>query len=119
MVETDHKPLEMISLKNLISTPVHLQRMMLRLQQYDMVITYWPGKEMLLADTLSHLPSRANNSEIKLDLWVNAISISAFSSSQTDQDSERDTERPNLVDCALTDLQRMAKNPETHTQDSM
>ena len=47
-----------------------------------MVITYWPGKEMLLADALTHLPSRANNSEIKLDLQVDAISISAFSSSQ-------------------------------------
>ena len=57
MVETDHKPLEMISLKNLISTPVHLQRMLLCLQQYDMVIMYQPGKEMLLANTLSHLPS--------------------------------------------------------------
>ena len=47
-----------------------------------MVITYWPGKEMLLADTLSHLPSRANNSEIKLDLRVDGISFSAFSSSR-------------------------------------
>ena len=56
-VETDHKLLEMISLKNLISAPVHLQRMLLCLQQYDMVITYQPGKEMLLADALSHLPS--------------------------------------------------------------
>ena len=56
-VETDHKLLEMISLKNLISAPVCLQRMLLCLQQYDMVITYQPGKEMLLADALSHLPS--------------------------------------------------------------
>ena len=80
-VETDHKLLEMISLKNLISAPVHLHRMLLHLQQYDMVIMYQPGKEMLLADTLSHLLSRANNSKIKLDLQVDAISISAFSSS--------------------------------------
>ena len=82
MVETDHKLLEMISLKNLISAPVHLQRMLLHLQQYNMVITYRPGEEMLLADALSCLPSWANNSEIKLDLWVDAISISAFSSSR-------------------------------------
>ena len=68
VVESDHKPLEMICIKNLISALVCLQRMLLRLQQYDMVITYRPGKEMLLADALSHLPSRANNSEIKLDL---------------------------------------------------
>ena len=82
VVESDHKPLEMICLKNLISAPVRLQRMLLRLQQYDMVITYWPGKEMLLADALSCLPSRANNTEIKLDLWVDAISFAVFSSSQ-------------------------------------
>ena len=58
-----------------------------------MVITYRPGKEMLLADALSHLPSRANNSEIKLDLRVDAISISAFSSSRltkTAQEMQKD-----------------------------
>ena len=38
---------------------------------------YQPGKEMLLADALSHLPSRMNT-EIKLDLWVNAILMFAF-----------------------------------------
>ena len=65
-----------------MSAPVRLKRMLLRLQQYDMVIMYWPGKEMLLADALSRLPSRANNTEIKFDLWVNAISFAAFSSSR-------------------------------------
>ena len=56
IVETDHKPLEMISLKNLTVAPACLQRMLLHLQQYDVVITYWPGREMLLVDALSHLP---------------------------------------------------------------
>ena len=60
IIESDHKPLEMISMKNLIAAPVRLQRMLLRLQQYDMVITYRPGKEMLLADALTHLPSRTD-----------------------------------------------------------
>ena len=67
VVETDHKPLEMISLKNLTVAPACLQRMLLHLQQYDLVITYQPGREMLLADALSCLPSRTNT-EIKLDL---------------------------------------------------
>ena len=67
IVETDHKPLEMISLKNLTVAPTHLQRMLLCLQQYDLVIMYRPGKEMLLADAFSHLPSRTNT-EIQLDL---------------------------------------------------
>ena len=71
-METDHKPLEMISLKNLTLAPACLQRMLLHLHQYDLVITYQPGREMLLADALSCLPSRTNT-EIKLDLQANAI----------------------------------------------
>ena len=70
----------MISMKNLITAPVWLQRMLLRLQQYDMVIMYRSGKEMLLADTLSCLPSRTDT-EIKLDLRVDAISKSEFTRS--------------------------------------
>ena len=68
----------MISLKNLTVAPAQLQRMLLHLQQYDLIITYRPDKEMLLADAFSHLPSRTNT-EIKLDLQVNAISTFAFS----------------------------------------
>ena len=80
IVESDHKLLEMISLKNLIAAPVRLQRMLLRLQQYDLTITYRPGKEMLLADALSRLPSKTDT-EIQLDLRVDAISLSAFNRS--------------------------------------
>ena len=59
IVETDHKPLKMISLKNLTVAPACLQRMLLHLQQYDLVITYWPGREILLVDALhATLPSR-------------------------------------------------------------
>ena len=80
MVETDHKPLEMISMKNPIAAPFRLQRMLLWLQQYDMTIMYRPDKEMLLADALSCLPSWTDT-QIKLDLRVDAISISAFTRS--------------------------------------
>ena len=60
------------------AAPAWLQRMLLHLQQYDLVITYRPGREMLLANALSHLPSRTNT-EIKLDLRVDTISTFAFS----------------------------------------
>ena len=53
-VQSNHKPLEQINIKNLLDTPVHLQRMLLSLQIYDDTIKYWPGKEMLVADALSH-----------------------------------------------------------------
>ena len=43
-VESDHKPLEMIILKNLAAAPQRLQRMLLRIQPYDVHIRYRPGR---------------------------------------------------------------------------
>lgn len=53
VVETDHKPLEALFKKSLDSVPARLQRMMLRIQGYDFVVVYKPGKYMFVADTLS------------------------------------------------------------------
>ena len=50
---TDHKPLVAISQKPLSTAPKRLQRLLLRLHQYDVEIRYKPGREMFLADTLS------------------------------------------------------------------
>ena len=38
IAESDHKPLEMIAMKNLANAPPHLQRMLLELQRYDVTI---------------------------------------------------------------------------------
>ena len=40
VAESDHKPLEMIAMKNLANAPPHLQRMLLELQRYDVTIKY-------------------------------------------------------------------------------
>ncbi|CAC5408070.1 unnamed protein product [Mytilus coruscus] len=50
-VISDHKPLESIMKKPLHAAPKRLQRMLLRLQKYDIILQYRPGKEMYLADT--------------------------------------------------------------------
>ena len=55
VAETDHKPLESIQLKHLTSAPPRLQRMLLRLQPYDITIRYRPGSQMQIADALSRL----------------------------------------------------------------
>lgn len=52
-VQSDHKPLEVIVKKPLLSAPKRLQRMLLRLQRYDFDVIYVSGCDMLLADTLS------------------------------------------------------------------
>jgi hypothetical protein len=53
MIQSDHKPLEAIIRKPLYKTSPRLQRMLLKLQNYQIRITYTPGKEMHIADTLS------------------------------------------------------------------
>lgn len=54
-VISDHKPLESIMKKPLHAAPKRLQRMLLRLQKYDIILQYRPGKEMYLADNLSRV----------------------------------------------------------------
>ena len=50
---SDPKPIKQIKLKNLANAPECLQRMLLHLQNYDVLIKYWPGKEMQVADTFN------------------------------------------------------------------
>ena len=59
IAESDHKPLAMIAMKNLANAPPRLQRMLLELQRYDVTIKYRPGKQMQLADALSHCPGKS------------------------------------------------------------
>jgi len=55
-VHTDHKPLEMIFQKPLMMTPKRLQSMRLRLQDYNLKVSYIPGRDMHIADFLSRSP---------------------------------------------------------------
>ena len=52
-IVSDHKSLEMIHLKNMAAAPQQLQRMLLRIQPYDIVIKYKPDNEVMLADSMS------------------------------------------------------------------
>ena len=44
--ETDHKPLEIINKESILAAPKRLQRMLLSLQRYDLVVSYIPGEEL-------------------------------------------------------------------------
>ena len=59
-VESDHKPLQHINLKNLHLAPPRLRRMLMQLSEYNFDIKYRPGKEMVLPDTLSRLSADDN-----------------------------------------------------------
>ena len=53
IIESDHKPLGQIWSKPFHEIPKRLQAMCLRLQKYDVKITYRKGFQLVIADTLS------------------------------------------------------------------
>ena len=53
VVESDHRPLETIFKKPILTSPKRLQRMRLHLQNYNIQVAYKRGTTMFLADTLS------------------------------------------------------------------
>ena len=55
-IETDHKPLEIMHKKPLLSAPKRLQKMLLHLQKFDLTIKYKRGSEVIIADMLSRAP---------------------------------------------------------------
>ena len=75
-VQSDHKPLEIILKKPIAKASPRVQRMMLKLQRYNITVTYLPGKQMFLADTLSRAyikkePDKELEEEI--DVMVNSV----------------------------------------------
>ena len=91
-IESDHKPLEMITKKTLTSAPARLQRMLLRLQRYDYTIKYVPGKDMTLADSLSRLPKTTSDSEIPLNVKVCYVQFSSQKLMELRNESANDEE---------------------------
>ena len=67
-VQFDHKPLESILKIPLHRSPKRLQSMMLRLQHYDILVSYVSGKLLYLADTLSRAFKPSNQPSPQSDL---------------------------------------------------
>ena len=56
-LQTDHKPLvPLLSNKNLDELPIRVQRFRLRLMRYSFTISHVAGKDLAIADALSHAP---------------------------------------------------------------
>ena len=63
-VESDHKPLEIIFRKNILAAPKRLQRMLLRLQKYQLQVCHKAGSSMYIADFLSRIKLSLNHSQV-------------------------------------------------------
>ena len=100
-IESDHKPLESISKKNLADTPAQLQCMMLCLQGYDFTIHYCPGKEMVIPDTLSHFHPRPGP-DLPLDIAIHHAHITPDHKEAFQQAFVNDPKMRALADFIIT-----------------
>ncbi|CAI5671963.1 unnamed protein product [Oreochromis niloticus] len=85
VVETDHQPLVTILKKSIHAAPAGLQRMLLRLQKYNITLTYKCGKQMYLADTLSRAPSRSTFQQSGEEDNFDVMTVSCISSSRLEE----------------------------------
>ena len=69
---TDHKPLIAISKKALVNAPPRLQRLLLRLNNYNVDLQWIPGKEMIFSD---HLSRNVDTSKIPNELTYEGLDL--------------------------------------------
>ena len=82
---SDHKPLESIMKKPLPNAPARLQRMLLRLQRYNINLLYKPGR-YIFADTLSRAHLKEDGEEIneeEINAQIHMICSNAASDEKT------------------------------------
>ena len=79
LVESDHKPLESLFKKPLCMAPQCIQRMMLRVQRYDLIVKYRPGDQLHIAVPLAVLVSLSlADGGGGGGTWVNFCWVSVF-----------------------------------------
>lgn len=107
VVESDHKPLV-----GLLDKPVaacsRIQRMWLQLQRFDFHIVYKPGKELLIADSISRAPSPSlflDDATVKCEEQVHHL----FQSVVTPESTRRRYATATLMDPTLQLVQEVIK----------
>ena len=83
-IKSDHKPLESIFQKPLYQSPLRLQRMLLKLQRYDLNVTYKKDTQLHIADTLSHACLNNKEQETELEDLIVHVTI-PFSAEKAEQ----------------------------------
>ena len=89
-VESDHKPLQSVFKKSLLCAPCRLQRMMLRLQRYNLQVVYKQGTQMFVADHLSRALLKDTGLELEAINPFDTIKISSERLPQLQKATEQD-----------------------------
>lgn len=95
-IQSDHKPLESIQLKNIAKAPPRLQRMLLKIQQYNVLIQYKAGKQMAFADFLSR-NKPTHGDEIELDATIHSVMVSKTRKLELQEETIKDEELSSLL----------------------
>ena len=104
-VETDHKPLIPLFVKSLNDCPLRIQRLLIRVQRYDLKVSYTPGKYMYTADTLSRAvdPQADMTSQteedvkVYVDVIVNTMPISSTGRKDLIEETKKDDQLQKLI----------------------
>ena len=72
---TDHHPLETILLKPLHDAPTRIQRLMVQIQPYDLLVCYSPNPDIPVAHAFSclHLPKIDKELHADIEVFLHAI----------------------------------------------
>ena len=74
-VQSDHKPLQSIWKKSLVSASPRLQRLLLRLVHYDLNIEFLRGKENVIADALSRVYPLQSTNPKAIDSNIDVVPV--------------------------------------------
>lgn len=77
IIESDHKPLVPILKKLISEIPIRLQKMQMRLQAFDFKIVHKPGKDLIIADTLSRAHLKDSEDDIDPKLYILDVTVSS------------------------------------------
>ena len=101
---TDHKPLQNILMKPISLTPARLQRMFLRISEYDIQVMYVGSKSVLLVDKLYRFVEQGSAREIPgLDISIAQIlKMEPTRLVSLQKDTKADTNLAELTDLILT-----------------
>lgn len=92
-IESDHKPLENIFRKSIHKAPMRIQRMMLKLQPYDLSVIHIKGKSIGLADCLSRMPHDEPDHQMDDELMVCRVDVAGYHwNDKLREATERDTD---------------------------
>ena len=78
-LQTDHKPLvPLINSKDLHETPIRCQRMLIRFLRFNVRAVHTPGKNLVIADTLSRSPVvEAEEAKLSRDVEAHVDSVAS------------------------------------------